>query len=83
MFPYRWKSIEKKSYVFSTDERFSGRQQFKSSGILERSDTTDENGSAKLSLNPAIEPTAQPRTYVIEATVTGADDQTVTTKLMI
>ena len=29
-------------------------------------------------LNPAIEPTAQPRTYVVEATITGADDQTVT-----
>ncbi len=31
-----------------------------------------------LTLNPAIEPTAQPRSYVVEATVTGADEQTVT-----
>ena len=51
---------------------------FESSPALERSDTTDEPGSAKLALNPAIEPTAQPRSYVVEATVTGADDQTVT-----
>src|SRR5262249_692572 len=28
--------------------------------------------------NPALEPTAQPRVYVVEATVTGPDDQTVT-----
>src|SRR6185369_14695349 len=35
-------------------------------------------GGASLAVNPAIEPTAQPRSYVVEATVTGADDQTVT-----
>src|SRR6185369_16796751 len=39
---------------------------------------TDEQGAASLTLNPAVEPTAQPRSYVVEATVTGEDDQTVT-----
>ncbi|MEM6796887.1 MAG: alpha-2-macroglobulin family protein, partial [Acidobacteriota bacterium] len=38
----------------------------------------DSDGGAVLTLDPSIEPTAQPRTYVVEATVTGADDQTVT-----
>ena len=45
---------------------------------LERADSTDENGGAALALDPTIEPTAQPRSYVVEATVVGADDQTVT-----
>ncbi len=35
--------------------------------------------TAMLRLDPTIEPTAQPRRYVVEATVTGEDDQTVTT----
>src|SRR6185436_8350292 len=51
---------------------------FESTPRLEKQDTTDAEGLAKLVLNPAIEPTAQPRSYVVEATVTGADDQTVT-----
>src|SRR5262249_51705331 len=38
----------------------------------------DAEGAAAIGLDPAIEPTAQPRSYVVEATVTGADDQTVT-----
>src|SRR5205823_5861262 len=63
---------------YSSDVRFSGTKRFESSGKLERDDTTDENGAARLSLDPAVEPTAQPRTYVVEATVTGPDDQTVT-----
>src|SRR5207249_3723005 len=53
-------------------------QRFESTPALEKEDTTDGDGFAKLTLNPTIEPTAQPRSYVVEATVTGADDQTVT-----
>src|SRR6185503_7170455 len=52
---------------------------FESSPRLEKEDTTNDEGGASIVLNPAIEPTAQPRSYVVEATVTGADDQTVTT----
>jgi hypothetical protein len=48
------------------------------SGTLEKEDATDEAGSATLRLDPTVEPTAEPRTYAVEATVTGPDDQTVT-----
>ncbi len=77
-FPYTWNPKKREGFLFSTDARFSASQRFQSTPRLEREDVTSETGSASLVLNPAIEPTAQPRSYVIEATVTGADDQTVT-----
>jgi uncharacterized protein YfaS (alpha-2-macroglobulin family) len=77
-FPYAWTPKKLTGYLYSSDGRFSHTEKFESSPKLERADTTDANGSANLTLNPAIEPTAQPRSYVVEATVTGADDQTVT-----
>ncbi|HPS76650.1 MAG TPA: alpha-2-macroglobulin family protein, partial [Thermoanaerobaculaceae bacterium] len=63
---------------FSSDARFAGAHRFEGSPRLEQEDITDAEGGAALVLNPGAETTAQPRTYVIEATVTGADDQTVT-----
>jgi uncharacterized protein YfaS (alpha-2-macroglobulin family) len=41
---------------------------------MNREVKTDAGGSAQLTLDPTIEPTAQPRQYVVEATVTGDDD---------
>jgi alpha-2-macroglobulin len=77
-FPYTWNPKLRTGFLFSTDARFSGSQRFQSTPRLEKDDVTSETGSASLILNPAIEPTAQPRSYMIEATVTGPDDQTVT-----
>ena len=77
-FPYTWAPKAREGFLYSSDGRFSGTGKFESSSKLEKDDTTDDDGGAGLVINPAIEPTAQPRTYTIEATVTGADDQTVT-----
>jgi hypothetical protein len=77
-FPYTWTPKRRAGFLYSSDGRFSRTAAFESSPRLEKQDTTDAEGGAKLVLNPAVEPTAQPRSYVIEATVTGADDQTVT-----
>jgi len=77
-FPYAWTPKRRSGFLYSSDGRFSRTDSFQSSPRLEKQDTTDAEGGARLVLNPAIEPTAQPRTYVVEATVTGADDQTVT-----
>lgn len=78
-FPYAWTPKAYTGFFFSSDGRFSGRERFQGSQAMEREDVTDAQGSATLALNPATEPTGQPRSYVVEATVTGADDQTVTT----
>ncbi|HEY4162627.1 MAG TPA: alpha-2-macroglobulin family protein, partial [Dongiaceae bacterium] len=77
-FPYDWTLTKRDGFYYSTDARFSGMGDFASTPVLERDGTTDALGAATLDLNPAVEPTAQPRSYVIEATVTGDDDQTVT-----
>jgi alpha-2-macroglobulin len=76
-FPYTWNPKKRPGFIFSTDARFSSAQRFQSTPRLEKDDVTSDAGSVSLLLNPAIEPTAQPRSYVIEATVTGPDDQTV------
>ncbi|HLX09482.1 MAG TPA: MG2 domain-containing protein [Thermoanaerobaculia bacterium] len=77
-FPYSWTPRRLSGFLYSSDGRFSRTDRFQSTPRLERQDTTDATGAASLVLNPAIEPTAQPRSYVVEATITGTDDQTVT-----
>lgn len=77
-FPSDWQPPKREGFRFSSDGRFSRAERFRSSPSLTKDGVTDDAGSATLKLNPAIEPTAQPRMYVVEATVTGADDQTVT-----
>ncbi|HEX7528764.1 MAG TPA: MG2 domain-containing protein, partial [Thermoanaerobaculia bacterium] len=77
-FPSDWSPPRREGFRFSSDGRFSRAERFRSSPRLTKADTTNDAGAAVLKLNPSIEPTAQPRTYVVEATVTGADDQTVT-----
>jgi uncharacterized protein YfaS (alpha-2-macroglobulin family) len=77
-FPYSWTPRRLSGFLYSSDGRFSRTDRFESTPRLERQDATDATGAAGLVLNPAIEPTAQPRSYVVEATITGADDQTVT-----
>lgn len=77
-FPYEWSPKSLPGFLFSSDARFARDRRFEPSAALERADTTDEDGGAKLVINPAIEATSQPRTYVVEATVIDADEQTVT-----
>jgi uncharacterized protein YfaS (alpha-2-macroglobulin family) len=77
-FPYAWTPKKREGFLYSSDGRFSRTDRFTSSPRLEKADTTTEDGSSKIALDPTIEATAQPRTYVVEATVTGPDDQTVT-----
>ena len=82
-FPATWSPRARPGFLYSSDGRYSRTARFEASPRLERSETTDDDGGARLVLNPTIEPTAQPRSYVVEATVTGEDDQTVTTSRRI
>lgn len=76
-FPYSWSPKKQKGFYYSTDARFSGQGQFRAQPFGGVSAKTDNSGGATLTIDPSKEPTAQPRKYVIEATVTGADDQQV------
>ena len=76
-FPYVWTPPNREGFLFSSDSRFSGDSTFRTTPVLNREVKTDAGGSAQLTLDPTQEPTAQPRTYLVEATVTGDDDQQV------
>jgi alpha-2-macroglobulin len=78
-FPHTWSPPGAAGFLYSSDARFSQSERFESTPSLVKEALTDAEGLATLELNPTIEPTAQPRSYVVEATVTGADGQTVTT----
>lgn len=73
-FPHQWTPPGREGFLFSTDARFSGEQKFKSSSVLQREAKTDASGAARIAFDTTVEPTAQPRRYSIEATVTGDDD---------
>ncbi|MBN2431027.1 MAG: hypothetical protein JXQ27_06105 [Acidobacteria bacterium] len=77
-FPYRHQIPDYPGFIFSSDERFSEGRSFQSTGSIDVMDVTDENGSARLEIDPTAEEDARPRRYVAEATVRGADEQTVT-----
>lgn len=64
-------------FLFSTDKRFSDDTPLRRTGSSKQ-EITDDNGSATLELNPALDPDGRPRRYVVHATVRGADEQTVT-----
>ena len=66
-------------FIFSSDRQFTDGRRFQVRGTSFLSDVTDENGSSTLELDPSIEEDGMPRRYVAEATVRGADTQTVTT----
>ncbi len=75
--PLVWTPPGRPGFLFSSDSRFAGDAEFRSTPVLNRAAKTGAGGSAQLTLDPTIEPTAQPRQYLVEATVTGDDDQQV------
>jgi uncharacterized protein YfaS (alpha-2-macroglobulin family) len=77
-YPYDYRPQAREGYRYSSDGRFGRGRRFETTPALDRSETTDSEGRDVLTLDPSVEPTAHPRTYVVEATVTGDDDQTVT-----
>jgi uncharacterized protein YfaS (alpha-2-macroglobulin family) len=73
-FPESWSPPAREGFRFSSDSRFSGLKEFRASPVMNRTARTDDGGAARIELDPTLEPTAQPRRYVVEATVTGDDD---------
>jgi uncharacterized protein YfaS (alpha-2-macroglobulin family) len=76
-FPYTWSPPGREGFLFSSDARFSAEHEFRSTPVMQSDGKTDAGGAAQLTLDPTLEPTAQPRTYVVEATVTGDDGQQI------
>ena len=63
-FPYAWTPKKLPGFQYSSDARFSRGGRFQASPTLEKQDSTSEAGSATLRLDPTVEQTAQPRSYV-------------------
>ncbi len=76
-FPAPWNPPGRDGILFSSDSRYSGDDAFRSTPVLSRDAHTDNGGAARITLDPTAEPTAQPRQYLVEATVTGDDDMQV------
>ena len=77
-FPYDFSPAARPGFVYATDARYQASFGFESTAAIEREDKTDAEGRASLTLDPTQEVSNQPRRYVVEATVTGDDDKTVT-----
>ncbi len=83
-YPYTWTPGSTfEDFRWSSDGRFSGGGRFRATPQLSVQGTTTAKGVDTLALDPGIEADAMPRTYVVEATVTGADEQTVTETLQV
>ncbi len=77
-YPYEVGSARYPGFVFATFERFSAEQRRRSRGSDARRDVTDEHGAAVVRIDPVEQNLALPTRYLVEATVRGADSQTVT-----
>jgi alpha-2-macroglobulin len=78
-FPYWYQPQAYKDFIFSTNRRFySDSDHLSSRGSHQLTTTTDQNGNSEFTIDPTQEINSQPRQYVIEATLKGADERTVT-----
>lgn len=78
-YPATWQPPQRAGFVFSSDSRYSAGTEFVGEARVESEARTDAQGAVTLTVDPSAESDTRPRTYVVEATVTGEDAQTVTT----
>ncbi len=77
-FPYQWSPERLDGFIYSSESRYSGSSAVQILPELSFESVTSDEGTASIRLDPTREPSVTPRTYAVEATVTGKDDQTVT-----
>ncbi|MBW8888704.1 MAG: hypothetical protein JF616_13185 [Fibrobacteres bacterium] len=79
-YPFAYAPDGVAGFILSTDARYGGAEPEHQEGALEQKDVTDDNGQAVLAVNPQSATGGNPRKYLIEATVTDADEQTVSNR---
>jgi uncharacterized protein YfaS (alpha-2-macroglobulin family) len=77
-FPYNWSPQGKDDFVFAASQRYGVNRPLGGESVLDREVLTDASGAAEIRIDPAVEPSAAARRYVVEATLTGTDGRTVT-----
>jgi len=79
-FPYDHRPRGFANYILSSDGRYGAVTSQRRQGVFEEKGKTDENGSASVTLNPQASMAGNPTRYLVEATVTDADRQTVSAR---
>jgi hypothetical protein len=82
-FPYSHQPKGLEGYLLSSDSRYGATSYESKAGPMEEDQTTDDNGQTKIVVNPQLELDGNPRRYICEATVTGADQQTVSNRYSV
>jgi len=76
-YPYDHRPRGFANYILSSDTRYGASREPVRQSVLEENGKTDGNGNATVTLNPQAATAGNPTKYVVEATVTDADMQTV------
>jgi len=79
-FPYDHRPRGFAGYVLSSEVRGGAAVGASKQSVLEKNTKTDNSGSARVTLNPQAATDGNPVKYIVEATVTDADRQTVTAR---
>jgi hypothetical protein len=77
-FPYAFAPAARPGFIYATNSMFEADFGAQSTAAVESQATTDKEGRAAVTVDPTQEASNAPRRYVVEATVTGDDDKTVT-----
>ncbi|MBI5548335.1 MAG: hypothetical protein HY901_31015, partial [Deltaproteobacteria bacterium] len=77
--PYHYVPRGREGYLFADSTQFARPGAARPPDNISRTGTLDESGGDSLEINPALDVDGSPRLYRFEATVTGPDDQQITT----
>lgn len=77
-YPYSWRLTKWSDYITSSDSRYSSHSRSTEGTSMDFNNKTDDNGTATATVQPTNVIGANPRKFIVEATVTDVDQQTVT-----
>jgi hypothetical protein len=75
--PYYYVPKGREGFLFASSTQFAREGQGRAPETMTRNATLDDNGADEMSVNPALDLDGSARIYRFEATVTGADNQPV------
>ncbi len=76
---YDWVPRGQPGFLFASSTQFARSSSQRTPGVTSQQGELDDNGAADITLNPQLDLDGSARVYHFEATVTGPDEQPVTT----
>ncbi|MBX7097025.1 MAG: hypothetical protein K1X89_04860 [Myxococcaceae bacterium] len=76
--PYAWQPKGLPGFLFASSSQFARPQAQRPQGATSQDGELDDSGASELPLNPQLDLDGSARVYHLEATVTGPDEQQVT-----